>query len=150
MRRTIPAFQKRDAGAAVLGKISIEGNRMKIVDRIFSVILIFGGLLHGMGSFVMYKNAHMTLLWSLCAALLTVLIATINLLRVQRPSDRALAWICFVSSLSWAVAAFTAGVLIGSIFDWSPMMHWVTALVLAGFSLRTALAPGNVKVRKRR
>lgn len=123
---------------------------MKIVDRIFSLILVLGGLLHGMGSFVMYKNAQMTLLWSLSAAVLTLLIAAINLLRVQRPSDRPLAWICFAGSLSWAVLAFTAGVLIGNLFDWSPLMHWVTALVLAGFSLKAALEPRNVKVLKRR
>jgi hypothetical protein len=118
---------------------------MKIVDRIFSLILIIGGLLHGMGSFVMYKDSHMTLLWSLCATALTLLIAAINLLRVEQPSDRPLAWICFCGSLSWAVGAFTAGVLIGNIFDWRPMMHWVTALVLAGFSLRTALQRGNLQ-----
>lgn len=123
---------------------------MKIVDRIFSLILILGGLLHGMGSFVMYKNANMTLVWSLCAAVLTLLIAAINLLRVERPFDRPLAWVCFAGSLSWAVAAFTAGVLIGNIFDWSPLMHWVTALVLAVFSLKTALGPGNAKVLRRR
>ncbi|MGA2833182.1 MAG: hypothetical protein ABSE55_08935 [Terracidiphilus sp.] len=123
---------------------------MKIADRIFSLILILGGLLHGMGSFVMYKNAHMTMLWSLCAAVLTLLIAAINLLRVQRPADRPLAWICCAGSLTWAVAAFTAGVMIGNIFDWSPLMHWVSALVLTGFSLRTALRPGNAKIRKRR
>lgn len=123
---------------------------MKIVDRIFSLILILGGLLHGMGSFVMYKNAQMTLLWSLSAAVLTLLIAAINLLRIERPADRPLAWICVAGSLSWAVLAFTAGVLIGNLFDWSPLMHWVTALVLAGFSLKAALEPRNVKVMKRR
>jgi hypothetical protein len=115
---------------------------MKIVDRIFSLILILGGLLHGMGSFVMYKNSPMTLLWSLCATVLTLLIAALNLLRVERPADRPLAWICFASSLSWGVAAFTAGVLIGNIFDPRPLMHWVTALVLAGFSLTAALKRG--------
>ena len=123
---------------------------MKIVDRIFSLILIVGGLLHGAGTFMLYKNAPMTMLWSLCAAVLALLIATINLLRVERPSDRPLAWICFASSLTWAIAAFTAGVLIENIFDWSPLMHWVTALVLAGFSLRTALRPADAKVLKRR
>ncbi len=118
---------------------------MRVVDRIFSLILIIGGLLHGMGSFVMYKDSHMTLLWSLCATVLTLLIAAINLLRVQRPLDRPLAWICFAGSLSWAVAAFTAGVLIGNIFDPRPLMHWVTALVLAGFSLRAALQRGDAR-----
>lgn len=115
---------------------------MKIVDRIFSLILILGGLLHGMGSFVMYKSAHMTLLWSLCASLLAMLIAAINLLRVERPTDRPLAWICFAGSLSWAAATFAAGMMIGNIFNPRPLTHWVTALVLAGFSLQAALKRG--------
>jgi hypothetical protein len=118
---------------------------MKIIDRVFAWILVVGGLLHGFGSFHMYAKEPMTLLWSLCATLLTLLIAAINLLRVARPGDRPLAWISFAGSLSWAVAAFTAGVLIHNIFDPRPMMHWVTALVLAGFSLKATLGAGNVK-----
>jgi hypothetical protein len=118
---------------------------MKIIDRVFAWILVLGGLLHGFGSFHMYAKEPMTLLWSLCATLLTLLIAAVNLLRVERPGDRPLAWISFAGSLSWAVAAFAAGVLIHNIFDPRPMMHWVTALVLAGFSLIVALKPGNAQ-----
>ncbi|MGO9318647.1 MAG: hypothetical protein ACLPXT_09225 [Terracidiphilus sp.] len=118
---------------------------MKIIDRIFAGILILGGLLHGWGSFHLYRNEPMTMLWSICATLLTLLVAAVNLLRVERPGDRPLAWISFAGSLSWAMAAFAAGVLIGNVFDPRPMMHWVTALVLAGFSLRAALRPGSVK-----
>ena len=112
---------------------------MKSVDRIFAMILILGGLLHGAGSFVMYKNQPMTMLWSICATLLTLLIAAINLLRIERPSDRPLAWISFAGSLSWAIAAFTAGVLVGNILDPRPLTHWLSALALAGFSMKTAL-----------
>jgi hypothetical protein len=118
---------------------------MKTVDRVFAWILVLGGLLHGYGSLRMYANQPMTMLWSLCATLLALLIAAINLLRVARPSDRPLAWISFAGSLSWAVAAFAAGVLLGNIFDPRPAMHWTTALVLAGFSLRTAIRASNVK-----
>ncbi len=117
----------------------MEGDGMKIIDRIFAGILILGGLLHGVGTFRLYAHEPMTILWSLCAALLTLLVAAINLLRVERPGDRPLSWISFAGSLSWAVAAFAAGVLIHNIFDPRPMMHWVTALVLAGFSLRAAI-----------
>ena len=113
---------------------------MKIIDRIFALILALGGLLHGVGSFHMYKNQPMTMLWSLCAALLTLLIAAINLLRVERPSDQPLAWISFAGSLSWAVAAFAAGLLVGNVFDPRPLMHWLSALALAAFSLKTALS----------
>lgn len=118
---------------------------MKIIERIFAGILILGGLLHGFGSFHMYRNEPMTLLWSLCATLLALLIAAVNLLRVERPGDWPLAWISFAGSLSWAVAAFAAGLLIHNIFDPRPMMHWVTALALAVFSLRAAIKPRNVK-----
>jgi hypothetical protein len=117
----------------------MKGDGMKIVDRVFAVILILGGLLHGVGTFQLYAHEPMTILWSLCATMLALLVAAVNLLRVERPGDRPLAWISFAGSLSWAVAAFTAGVLIGHIFDPRPMMHWVTALVLAGFSLKAAL-----------
>jgi ABC-type sugar transport system permease subunit len=118
---------------------------MKIIDRVFAGILVLAGLLHWVGSIHMYRNEPMTMLWSLCATLLTLLLAAINLLRVERPGDRPLAWISFAGSLSWAVAAFAAGVLIHNIFDPRPMMHWVTALVLAGFSLRAALGQGNAQ-----
>jgi hypothetical protein len=69
----------------------------------------------------------------------------VKLLRVARPSDRPLAWISFAGSLSLAVATFTAGVLLGNIFDLRPAMHWITALVLAGFSLRAALDASRAK-----
>ncbi|HEY1209383.1 MAG TPA: hypothetical protein VGE85_08445 [Terracidiphilus sp.] len=118
---------------------------MKIIDRIFAWILVLGGVLHGWGSCHIYRSEPMTMLWSLCATLLTLLIAAVNLLRVERPGDRPLAWISFAGSLSWAVAAFAAGVLIHNIFDPRPMTHWVAALVLAGFSLRAALKPGSMK-----
>ena len=119
---------------------------MKIIDRVFAGILVLGGLLHGWGSFHMYAHQPTTLLWSLCASALALLIAAINLLRVARPWDRALAWICVGGSLSWAVAAFAAGVLIlHNVFDPKPMMFWITSLVLAGFSLKAALGAGNVK-----
>lgn len=118
---------------------------MKTIDRIFAWILVLGGLLHGFGSFHMYRNEPMTLLWALCATLLTLLIAAVNLLRVERPSDRPLAWICFAGSLSWAVTAFAAGMLLHNILDPRPLTHWVTALVLAGFSLKTALNRGTAR-----
>jgi hypothetical protein len=118
---------------------------MKLIDRVFAWILVLGGLLHGYGSLRMYANQPMTMLWSLCATLLTLLVAAVNLLRVERPSDRPLAWISFAGSLSWAVAAFSAGVLFGNIFDPRPAMHWITALVLAGFSVRSALGASSAR-----
>jgi hypothetical protein len=118
---------------------------MKIIDRIFAWILVIGGVLHGWGSCQGYRHEPIIMLWALCATLLTLLIAAVNLLRVERSGDRPLAWICFAGSLSWAIAAFAFGVLIHNIFDPRPLTHYVTALVLAGFSLKAALKPGTVK-----
>ena len=106
---------------------------MKTTDRVFAWILVLGGLLHGVGSYLGYRKEPMTLLWALCATLLTLLLAAINLLRAGRRGDPALAWICFAGNLAWAVTAFTFSALIGNIFDVRGSIHGITALVLAGF-----------------
>lgn len=116
---------------------------MKIADRICSWILVLGGLLHGVGSYLGYSKEPMTLLWALSASQLCLVVAAINLLRVERPADRPLAWICLVSSGAWAVTALIFGVLIGNAFDVRAMIHCLTAVALAVFSLRTALGAGS-------
>jgi hypothetical protein len=82
----------------------------------------------------------MTLLWSLCASLAALLVAAVNLLRVERPSDRPLAWIALFGSLAWAAGAFAFGALIGNVFDFRALIHGLSAVILAGFSLKTLLA----------
>jgi len=116
---------------------------MKIVDRIFSWILVLGGIGHGIGSYLGYKHEPVTLLWALSVTILTLLVAAINLLRCGRANDRPLAWIAFAGSLACAVSAFTFGVLIGNVFDPRPLVHCVAALALTAFSLRTALGAGQ-------
>ena len=116
---------------------------MKTIDRLFAWILVLGGVLHGVGSYVGYKHEPVTMLWSLCATVLTLLIAAINLLRTSRPADRTLAWIAFAGSLAWAVAAFTFGALIGNVFDVRALVHGIAALALTGFSLKTALGAAS-------
>ena len=112
---------------------------MKLVDRIFAVVLIVGGLLHGVGSYLGYRHEPITMFWALNASTLAVLIGVLNLLRVVRPGDRPLAWICFASSLAWAIGAFIFGLLMGNVFDPRPMTHFISSLALAGFSLKAAL-----------
>jgi peptidoglycan/LPS O-acetylase OafA/YrhL len=114
---------------------------MKVVDRIFAVILILGGIGHGFGSYLGYKHEPITMLWSLSVTVLTLLVAAINLLRSGRTNDRPLAWIAFAGSLACAVSAFTFGILIGNVFDPRPMVHTVAGLALAAFSLKAALSP---------
>lgn len=117
---------------------------MKVVDRIFGWILAVGAILHGVGSYLVYKSEPMTLLWALCASLAALLVAAVNLLRAGRPSDRPVAWIALLGSLAWAVAAFTFGALIGNVFDARALIHGIAALVLAGFSMKTLMGAGKV------
>ena len=117
---------------------------MKAVDRIFGWILVVSAILHGVGSYMGYKHAPMTMLWALTGSLAALLVAAINLVRAGRLNDRPVAWIALGGSVAWAAAAFTFGVLIGNVFDARALIHTVTALVLAGFSVKTVLGGGKV------
>ena len=112
---------------------------MKIVDRVLAWILIVGGLLHGVGSYLGYRKEPLTMLWALSGTQLALVLGAINLLRVVRAADRPLAWICFVGNITWAISAFTFGALIGNFFDFRALVHGLSALALAGFSLKAAL-----------
>jgi hypothetical protein len=113
---------------------------MRIVDRIFAWVLVLGGIGHGMGSYLGYRHEPVTMLWSLNASALAFIVAALNLLRAGRPEDRPLAWIAFSGSLFLAASAFTFGALIHNVLDPRPTMHYIAALALAGFSLKTALS----------
>src|SRR6516162_6002441 len=69
----------------------------------------------------------------------STLVAGINLLRVNRPNDRPLAWICLAGCLLWIgiVCAFAA--TLPNPIDPRPVYHLIVSLVLVAFSLRTAL-----------
>ena len=114
---------------------------MKILDRILAVVLILGGIGHGLGSYLGYRHEPITMLWALNASVLGFLVAAINLLRSGRTNDRPLAWIAFAGSLACFVSALTFGLLIGNVLDFRPLIHGVTTLALAAFSLKAALAP---------
>jgi hypothetical protein len=129
----------RDAQAPSCG-LDIEWLKdwMNTMDRMFSCILILSCILHGFGAYVVYKNDPLTLLWALCAVLLGILLAILNLLRAGRHADRALGWICLAGNLTWSVAAFTYTVLLHNIFDVRGSIDCITGLALVIFSLPMA------------
>jgi len=112
---------------------------MTILDRIFGWLLVVGGLLHASGSWHAFHNDPPQLLWALSGSLAALLVATLNLLRVGRPTDRPLAWVSFVASVAWAAVAVGFGVVIGNLADPRAVIHAVNAAVLAGLSLRTLM-----------
>jgi hypothetical protein len=110
---------------------------MKIVDRIFGWLLVVGSLLHAFGSLAAYKNTPVTLVWALSGALAGLLVAGLNLLRADRPNDRALGWVSFLGCFGWIAVALAFGKVIGNILDFRPLTHVITTTVLAAMSLRT-------------
>ena len=112
---------------------------MKIVDRIFGWLLVLGALGHGMGCLQAYGHNPELLLWSECTTLALLLLAGLNLLRVGRPGDHALAWLSLAGCIGWLIGVIAFGKLIGNYLDFRFLMQGIVTLALAGFSLRTAL-----------
>lgn len=87
-----------------------------------------------------YSIGSEVLVWSLSGSLAAGLLAVLNFVRAGRPEDRTLAWITCVGSLGWVAIAVGFGAAIGNVIDLRVPWHAIAALVLAGFSLRTATA----------
>jgi hypothetical protein len=118
---------------------------VKILDRICGWLLILGGCGHSMGSYAAYKDQPMTLLWALSATLAGFLLAALNLLRVGRPADRTLAWVCVVGNLVWLVFIFIFGKLIGNLLDFRVVIQTCITILLLLLSVRTAVAASQTR-----
>jgi hypothetical protein len=112
---------------------------MKAVDRTFGWLLIIGSLLHAYAAAVAYEGRSEMLLWALSGALAGLLLAALNLLRIGRPYDRALAWISFVGCIGWLAVVIGFGVAIGDVLDVRVVGMTFITLVLAVFSIQSAL-----------
>jgi hypothetical protein len=112
---------------------------MKTLDRVFGWLMALGGVGHGLGSYRAYSHQPMSLLWALSASFAVFLLAAVNLARAGRKGDRTLAWISFGGCVVWIGFVLWFGLLIGNVFDFRPLVNAVIALVLAIFSLRSAI-----------
>ena len=110
---------------------------MKIVDRVFGWLLVFGGVMHAWGSWTSYRDDPTTLVWALSGSVAAILLASINLLRVARPNDQELATISLIGCVAWMCVALGFGKTIGNVADPRAVIHAVNALVLAVMSART-------------
>jgi TRAP-type C4-dicarboxylate transport system permease large subunit len=110
----------------------------RTVDRVFGVALIVAAVGHLFGSLGKYPVGSSELVWAISASALAILLAAINLLRVNRPDDKTLAWICLAGCIVWIVLALAFNVSIGNIFDPRGLTHAIVTAALAFFSLRTA------------
>ena len=72
---------------------------MNTVDRTFGWLLIVGAILHAAGSLAASRENPQLLVWALSGSLAALLVAALNLLRVNRPLDKQLALLSFVGSV---------------------------------------------------
>jgi hypothetical protein len=110
---------------------------MKRIDLFFGWLLVLGALLHAFGSWTGYRSSPELLVWALSGSLAALLVATLNIFRVGRPTDRSIAVASFLGSIAWGAVAVGFGFAIGNVRDPRAMIHAVNAAVLAMFSFRT-------------
>ena len=80
------------------------------------------------------------LVWALSGSLAALLVAALNLMRVNRPGDGSLAWVAAAGSIAWALVAIGFGASVGNVFDPRALYHTIAGAALAAFSIRTATA----------
>lgn len=95
--------------------------------------------MHAYGSWEGYRSTPEQLLWAWSGSLAALLLAALNLLRVGRPADRPLAWVCLAGSLAWIAVAMGFGAVIGNVFDPRAVIHATNAAVLAAMSIRSLM-----------
>jgi hypothetical protein len=110
---------------------------MTKIDRGLAWLLVLGAAGHLVGSWIGYRQQPETLVWALSGSLAALLVAAINLLRVGRPHDRALAAVSVAASLAWTAVALAFGNAIANVLDARVLMHAVSAALLAAMSVRT-------------
>ena len=113
---------------------------MRFLDFGLVFMLIIGAVLHTFGTLTGYPTWSELWVWSLGASLASALIGAVNLLRLYRPGDRALALICGVSALLWAAVALAFGAAISNIADPRVVWHAVAAGGLGVLAPRQALS----------
>jgi hypothetical protein len=111
---------------------------MRALDRVFGWLLVIGGVMHTVGATVGLRSTPAALVWPLAGSLAVFLVAALNLIRVSRPADRALAWVSVAGAVGWTLVALGFGAAVGNFLDPRGLYHTIVGFVLVGFSLRTA------------
>ncbi|HKS80597.1 MAG TPA: hypothetical protein VJR23_03760 [Candidatus Acidoferrales bacterium] len=117
---------------------------MKLLDRLFGWLLLIGTALHCIGAYYDYRGTRELLLWAEASNLAGLLLAGMNILRVGRPLDRQLGWLSFAGCVGWLAISLALAHQLGDFLYPRTLIHGSIALVLAIFSLRTALGKASI------
>ncbi len=110
---------------------------MKIVDRVFGVLLILATCGHITGTLMWLPAMSGLWVWSLGAALCGLILGPLHLVRANRPHDAAVAWIATLGTVGWFLVALSFSLSIHHVLDPRPLSHMIISAVLVGFGLRT-------------
>jgi hypothetical protein len=117
-----------------------EANGMlKLIDRAFAVLLLFGAAGHLMGSLTLLPPGSDVQVWSLGSTLCAALVAGLNFLRAGRPGDLPVIWLALIGATGWFVIVLLFAHTLGTFADFRVIWHGVAALALAVFSMTTLL-----------
>ena len=91
---------------------------------------------HFFGTLSLIERGTTLFVWSLAGVLAAALLVALNVMRIGRPDDRTLAWVCLVGCLCWVVIALMFGSSVGNVMDPRALYHAFAAFGLAVLSGR--------------
>ena len=112
---------------------------LKLVDRIFCVLLILAACGHTAGTLIGAQFLSGIFVWSLSGSLAAFLLAALHLVRTSRPDDRVVALIAVVGTCGWILVALGFGASVGNVLDPRAMTHAIVSAGLVGFGVRTLM-----------
>ena len=107
------------------------------LDWLFCLIMAAATAGHFFGTLTLIERGTSLFVWSLSGVLAAALLVALNVMRIGRPNDRTLAWVCLVGCLCWVVIVFMFGASVGNVFDPRALFHAFAALGLAALSWRS-------------
>lgn len=113
---------------------------MKAIDRVFFGLMVLAAMGHLLGTFKYTEVGSGLFVWSLSGVLAALLLAALNFLRQSRPGDKPVAATALAGNLAWVGIVVLFGLSIRNLADPRVLMHGITALVLAAFSVRSLRA----------
>ena len=107
------------------------------LDWLFCVLMAGAAAGHFFGTLTLVERGTSLFVWSMAGVLAAALLVALNVMRIGRPNDRTLIWVCLVGCLCWVAIALMFGQSVGNIFDPRALFHAFAALGLALLSGRS-------------
>ncbi len=107
------------------------------LDWLFCALMAAATAGHFFGTLTLIEHGTSLFVWSLAGVLAAALLVALNVMRIGRPNDRTLAWVCLVGCFCWVAIAVMFGQSVGNVMDPRALFHGFAALGLAILSWRS-------------